>query len=102
MNIHDIAKLYAMLPQVGALRHVLENKSKGDVFLQGLVGSAVPMAFAALAQSKKGKKTSRQDKTATRSPRYEPGKGGQKGIEKEKVTKAQLCHQPARKSHGRQ
>ena len=59
MNIHDIAKLYAMLPQVGALRHVLENKSKGDVFLQGLVGSAVPMAFAALAQSKKGKKTSK-------------------------------------------
>ena len=59
MNIHDIAKLYAMLPQVGALRHVLENKSKGDVFLQGLVGSAVPMAFAALAQSKKGEKTSK-------------------------------------------
>ena len=59
MNIHDIAKLYAMLPQVGALRHVLENKSKGDVFLQGLVGSAVPMAFAALAQSKKGKKPSK-------------------------------------------
>ena len=54
MEIRDIAKLYAMLPQVGALRHVLGNKSKGDVFLQGLVGSAAPMAFAALMGKGKG------------------------------------------------
>ena len=55
MEIHDIAKLYAMLPQVGALRHVLENKSKEDVFLEGLVGSSQPLLFAALSQKEKKK-----------------------------------------------
>ncbi|MBR1469470.1 MAG: transcription-repair coupling factor [Prevotella sp.] len=56
MEIHDIAKLYATLPQIGALRHVLENKSKGDVFLQGLVGSALPTIFASLSE-KRGRKS---------------------------------------------
>ena len=55
MEIHDIAKLYAMLPQVGALRHVLENKSEKDVFLEGLVGSSQPLLFAALSQKEKKK-----------------------------------------------
>ena len=55
MEIHDIAKLYAMLPQVGALRHVLENKSEKDVFLEGLIGSAKPLLFAALSQREKKK-----------------------------------------------
>ncbi len=55
MEIHDIAKLYAMLPQVGALRHVLGNKSEKDVFLEGLVGSSQPLLFAALSQKEKKK-----------------------------------------------
>ena len=55
MEIHDIAKLYAMLPQVGALRHVLENKSEKDVFLEGLIGSSQPLLFAALSQKEKKK-----------------------------------------------
>ena len=55
MEIHDIAKLYAMLPQVGALRHVLENKSEKDVFLEGLIGSSQPLVFAALSQKEKKK-----------------------------------------------
>ena len=55
MEIHDIAKLYAMLPQVGALRHVLENKSEKDVFLEGLMGSSQPLLFAALSQKEKKK-----------------------------------------------
>ena len=44
-----------MLPQVGALRHVLENKSEKDVFLEGLVGSSQPLLFAALSQKEKKK-----------------------------------------------
>ena len=52
MEIHDIAKHYATLPQVGALRHALENKSAGDVFLHGLAGSATALAFAALGSKR--------------------------------------------------
>ena len=44
-----------MLPQVGALRHVLENKSEKDVFLEGLMGSSQPLLFAALSQKEKKK-----------------------------------------------
>ena len=44
-----------MLPQVGALRHVLENKSEKDVFLEGLIGSSQPLLFAALSQKEKKK-----------------------------------------------
>ena len=50
MEIHDLAKLYAALPQVGALRRVLEDESTGNVFLQGLVGSAAPLVFASIAE----------------------------------------------------
>jgi len=50
MEIHDLAKLYAALPQVGALRRALEDESTGNVFLQGLVGSAAPLVFASIAE----------------------------------------------------
>lgn len=50
MNIQDLQQLYALLPQVGALCKVLEDKSAKTVFLQGLVASATPMFFASVAQ----------------------------------------------------
>ena len=50
MEIHDMAKLYAALPQVGELRRALEDESVGNVFLQGLVGSAAPLVFASIAE----------------------------------------------------
>ena len=50
MNIQDLQQLYALLPQVGALLKVLEDKSAKTVFLQGLVASATPMFFASVAQ----------------------------------------------------
>ena len=50
MNIQDLQQLYALLPQVGALLKVLEDKSAKTVFLQGLVASATPMFFASIAQ----------------------------------------------------
>lgn len=50
MNIQDLQQLYALLPQVGALHKVLEDKSAKTVFLQGLVASATPMFFASVAQ----------------------------------------------------
>ena len=60
MEIQDLAKLYAALPQVGALRRALEDESVGNVFLQGLVGSAAPLVFASMAEKsaeKQGGKT---------------------------------------------
>ncbi len=50
MNLHDIQNLYGTLPQAGAVLHSLENKSVGDVFLQGLLASAAPMFFGAVAR----------------------------------------------------
>ena len=50
MEIHDMAKFYAALPQVGELRRALEDESAGNVFLQGLVGSAAPLVFASIAE----------------------------------------------------
>ena len=55
MKIQDIQKLYATLPQVGALIKTQEDKSIKTIFLQGLVASAAPMLFASIA--KKWKKT---------------------------------------------
>ena len=57
MELHDIAKRYAALPQTAALRHLLEDASAGDVFLQGLAGSAAPTLFAALSERMAGKKS---------------------------------------------
>lgn len=55
MKIQDIQKLYATLPQVGALIKTQEDKSIKTIFLQGLVASAAPMLFASIAE--KWKKT---------------------------------------------
>lgn len=49
MNIQDIQKIYAALPQAGALLKMLEDKSVKTVFLQGLVASSAPMLFASIA-----------------------------------------------------
>ncbi|MBR3725998.1 MAG: transcription-repair coupling factor, partial [Prevotella sp.] len=57
MELHDIAKRYAAQPQTAALRHLLEDASAGDVFLQGLAGSAAPTLFAALSERMAGKKS---------------------------------------------
>ena len=50
MRIQDIQKLYAMLPQAGAILKIQEDKSVKTVFLQGLVASAAPMFFASIAE----------------------------------------------------
>lgn len=55
MKIQDIQKLYATLPQVGALIKTQEDKSIKTILLQGLVASAAPMLFASIAE--KWKKT---------------------------------------------
>ena len=55
MKIQDIQKLYATLPQVGALIKTQEDKYIKTIFLQGLVASAAPMLFASIAE--KWKKT---------------------------------------------
>lgn len=52
MDIKDLLRLYASLPQVGALRKAVENSSLKTVSLEGLVASAVPMAFAALGEKR--------------------------------------------------
>ena len=57
MELHNIVKLYAALPQTAALRHLLEDASAGDVFLQGLAGSAAPTLFAALSERMASKKS---------------------------------------------
>ena len=50
MKIQDIQKLYAMLPQAGAIQKIQKDKSIRTVFLQGLVASAAPMFFASIAE----------------------------------------------------
>ena len=49
MNTQELKKLYARLPQVAALGKQLVNDSERVVFLQGLVASAAPVLFAAVA-----------------------------------------------------
>lgn len=49
MEIDKILQLYGATSQAGALVKMLEDKSVHDVFLQGLVASATPMLFAAVA-----------------------------------------------------
>ncbi|MCH5301394.1 MAG: transcription-repair coupling factor [Prevotella sp.] len=49
MNTQELKKLYARLPQVAALGKLLVNDSERVVFLQGLVASAAPVLFAAVA-----------------------------------------------------
>ena len=47
MNIQDLLKLYAMLPQVGELAKAIGEKGAQRIFLDGLMCSSAPMAFAA-------------------------------------------------------
>ena len=48
MNIQDLEKLYAQLPQVSALAMELGKSSPKTIFLDGLLGSSAPMLFASL------------------------------------------------------
>ncbi len=49
MEIQDLQKLYAGLPQIGALAKTVEDRSIKTVFLDGLLASSAPMAFGSLA-----------------------------------------------------
>ena len=49
MNIQELVKLYAQLPQVSALAKELGKSSNSMIFLDGLLGSSAPMLFSSLA-----------------------------------------------------
>ncbi len=49
MNIQELEKIYAGLPQVKALAQALGKSSAKTIFLEGLLGSSAPMVFAALS-----------------------------------------------------
>ena len=49
MNIQELVKLYAQLPQVSALAKELGKSSNSTIFLDGLLGSSAPMLFSSLA-----------------------------------------------------
>ena len=53
MNIEELLKKYALLPQVGALANMLGKKSVKTIFLEGLMCSSAPMLFASLASKRK-------------------------------------------------
>ena len=53
MKIQDLLKIYAKSPQVGALANVMGKKSVKTVFLEGLMCSSAPMAFASLLSKSK-------------------------------------------------
>ena len=49
MNIQELEKVYAKLPQVSALAQALGKSSLKTVFLEGLLASSAPMLFASLS-----------------------------------------------------
>ena len=49
MNIQELEKIYARLPQVSALAQALGKSSVKTIFLEGLLGSSAPMLFGSLA-----------------------------------------------------
>ena len=49
MNIQELEKIYAQLPQVSALAKELGKSSSSTIFLEGLLGSSAPMLFGSLA-----------------------------------------------------
>jgi len=53
MNIQELEKLYAQLPQVSALAKELGKSSVRTIFLDGLLGSSAPMLFGSLALKSK-------------------------------------------------
>ena len=50
MDIQELQKLYARLPQVSALAKALGKASVKTIFLEGLLASSAPMAFSALKE----------------------------------------------------
>jgi len=52
MKIKDLQSLYAHLPQISALAKIVGDKSVKTISLDGLLASAAPMAFSALALKK--------------------------------------------------
>ncbi len=50
MEIKELLSLYAGHPQVAALAKIVREQAPSRVFCEGLRGSSVPMAFAALAE----------------------------------------------------
>ena len=51
MDIQEIQKLYATLPQVKQLAKAIEENGLTTIFLEGLLASSAPMAFSALART---------------------------------------------------
>ena len=49
MNIQDLGKEYAKLPQVSALAKLIGKSQERKIFLEGLLGSSAPMLFGSLA-----------------------------------------------------
>ena len=49
MNIQELTKRYARLPQLAALAEAVENVGERDIFLEGLLASAAPVLFSSLA-----------------------------------------------------
>ena len=49
MNIQELEKIYAGLPQVSALAQALGKSSVKTIFLEGLLGSSAPILFGSLA-----------------------------------------------------
>ena len=49
MDIKELQKLYAALPQVAQLKKALEDKHKKTIALSGLLSSSAPMLFSGLA-----------------------------------------------------
>ena len=55
MNIQDLERLYARLPQVSALAKEVEKSSVRAIFLEGLLGSSAPMLFASMVSKYKSR-----------------------------------------------
>ena len=49
MNIQELVKQYACLPQLSALAQTIGKSSAQSIFLEGLLGSSAPMVFGSLA-----------------------------------------------------
>ena len=49
MNIQELEKVYAKLPQVSALAQTMGKSSAKTIFLEGLLGSSAPMLFGSLS-----------------------------------------------------
>ena len=49
MNIQELVKIYAGMPQVKALAQAIGKSSVKTIFLEGLLGSSAPMVFGSMA-----------------------------------------------------